>query len=291
MPPPPDPTEIPSGAECAVCGSQRLRKRARVTQTRVHECADCGFVFCHPLVRQEAQSAGRSSIMTPEEYMEGMFAGSMALQRQADVMASGRHREYAAALGRREFRVLEVGCGAAAMARVFAERGADYHGIDIDPRAIDAARRRGITSVRHLDVFDVPLEERYDVVCASQVLEHIVQPRAFVARVHALLNPGGVLHLDIPNHRSLSAIAHMLLPLRPERFGAITVPHHLFAYHAPTLHRLARGLFDARVFTVNPDHPAWGQVADYRARHRAFYAVCAVAQARCMTVLFGTRLG
>ncbi|ANU07147.1 class I SAM-dependent methyltransferase [Paraurantiacibacter namhicola] len=46
----------------------------------------------------------------------------------------------------------------------------------------------------------------FDIVTACDILEHLVDPWAMVARLHTLLKPGGVLLATIPNvrHRSVT---------------------------------------------------------------------------------------
>ncbi len=221
--------------------------------------------------------------------MEWLYSRSGENQLQYDTLALGRYREYAKLLGRDTFSLLEVGCGSANMAWAFQRLGVRYAGIDIDAQVVQAAQQAGVENVRCISIFDLPVRERYDVVCASQVLEHIVRPVDFVEKVHGLLNEGGVLHLDIPSHQSLSAFAHAALPLSKVRFGAITLPHHQFAYEERTLERLLRERFQARVFSTNPDDPVWGQVGKFKLAHRAFYELCSTLNKNCMLVAFGRR--
>jgi SAM-dependent methyltransferase len=100
-------------------------------------------------------------------------------------------------------RLLDVGCGTGEHALLAARRGAVVTGVDIAPRAIEAARAkaadRGLTAeflvgdALHLE----RLGEQFDVVLDSGVFhvfddEH--RPR-YVAAVAAVLRPGGRYHL------------------------------------------------------------------------------------------------
>lgn len=49
------------------------------------------------------------------------------------------------------------------------------------------------------DLAAIPVEDdRFDVVLFSQVLEHIVEPRAVLAELHRVLKPGGLIFASAP---------------------------------------------------------------------------------------------
>ncbi len=90
-------------------------------------------------------------------------------------------------------RVLDIGCGYGAVAHSIAERaGATVVGIDLDPANVAAARRMfphpRLTFVEGTAPRDVPTE-RFDVVVASNVLEHIDDRRGFLRDVQQRAQP------------------------------------------------------------------------------------------------------
>jgi len=85
----------------------------------------------------------------------------------------------------RQARILEVGCG---------------NGL-----FVDYLRERGFESVRGYDAF-VPQfadeawrAESFDAILSYGVIEHVVDPRAFLAEQQACLAPGGLLSICTPN--------------------------------------------------------------------------------------------
>jgi cyclopropane fatty-acyl-phospholipid synthase-like methyltransferase len=98
-------------------------------------------------------------------------------------------------------RVLGVGCGVGRWSRMLAGRGARVTGVDISPTMIEEARRRaaqlGLAArcrfeTQHLADLDVG--ERFDLVLAVTVLQHILDPialRASLRRMVEHLAPGG----------------------------------------------------------------------------------------------------
>jgi SAM-dependent methyltransferase len=99
--------------------------------------------------------------------------------------------------------LLDAGCGTGEHTILAARQGADALGIDISPRAIDIARRkaaeRGVeTNFQVLDALRLDtLGESFDTILDSGLF-HVFDDDArtlYVTAVHAVLRPGGHLHL------------------------------------------------------------------------------------------------
>jgi 2-polyprenyl-6-hydroxyphenyl methylase/3-demethylubiquinone-9 3-methyltransferase len=108
--------------------------------------------------------------------------------------------------------LLDVGCGGGLFAEPLARLGADVIGIDPAPAAIGAARRHAEETGAELAyrvaaVEDLAAEpQRFDVVCAMEVVEHAADPKALVASAASLIEPGGLLLASTLN-RTLKSFA------------------------------------------------------------------------------------
>ncbi|OGF10410.1 MAG: hypothetical protein A2W00_08880 [Candidatus Eisenbacteria bacterium RBG_16_71_46] len=93
--------------------------------------------------------------------------------------------------------VLDVGCGSGFFTAYFLGRGARVTGIDIAPTSVERLRARHPEARFVLaDVSEGPLEGRFDLVNAFDVLYHIVDDARWEAALRHLaraLNPGGLL--------------------------------------------------------------------------------------------------
>ncbi len=96
--------------------------------------------------------------------------------------------------------VLEIGCGQGAFGARLARRYR-YLGVEPDKTSWAVAQRR-ITAVSSGEVRNVTVEtlgtERFDLVCAFEVLEHIEDDAAAVKDWAGRLRPGGWLLLSVP---------------------------------------------------------------------------------------------
>lgn len=110
-------------------------------------------------------------------------------------------------------RVLDVGCAAGAMGAAMLAAGArEVVGIESVPEVAAVARGR-LSAVHSFDLDGpwplVSPDLRFDVVTCADVLEHLKDPWAALARLRGLLVPGGRIVVSLPNVRHAS----VLLPL------------------------------------------------------------------------------
>jgi len=97
--------------------------------------------------------------------------------------------------------VLDLGFGCAAIAAALQQDGAVLDGIDQDPRAIDESRAlfRQVFSDNLNALDDIPLEKKYDIVLAADLLQFLVDPADFLSRLKKHLVKGGLLVVSLPN--------------------------------------------------------------------------------------------
>ncbi|MGI8710985.1 MAG: class I SAM-dependent methyltransferase [Acidimicrobiales bacterium] len=112
-------------------------------------------------------------------------------------------------------RLLDVGCNEGRNLELFAQSGFRAEGIEPNPAAWEATRRLGLTA--HLgDLGDLAVDEPFDVIVMSNVLEHVQDPALALTQARARLRPGGEIWISCPNAQSW---------LR-RRFGAAWINWH-----------------------------------------------------------------
>jgi 2-polyprenyl-3-methyl-5-hydroxy-6-metoxy-1,4-benzoquinol methylase len=155
-------------------------------------------------------------------------------------------RRYLALAGAPPKRILDVGCAQGTLALLLAERGHEVWAVDVRQEFLDYAASRHERGVVHFvqgDALALELPVRFDVVFANQLLEHVVYPARVLARVRALLAPGGRLVATTPNHDyvvnalpSFSAIGDP--GAHAHRQYSADADGHFFAYRAEELRTL-----------------------------------------------------
>jgi len=150
-----------------------------------------------------------------------------------------RRRVLEEALGEGPHAILDVGCAGGFLLDAFRRAGWRVRGVEPSRRAVAYARERF-----GLDLFCGPLErypagEPVDAIHASQLLEHVLDPADFAARMAALLRPGGVVFVEVPNEFN---VLQTVLAGRLDKPPWWVVPrHHLNYFDFESLARLLAG--------------------------------------------------
>jgi 2-polyprenyl-3-methyl-5-hydroxy-6-metoxy-1,4-benzoquinol methylase len=106
-------------------------------------------------------------------------------------------------------RVLDVGCGDGVISEPIAKLGNEVASVDL-PTITMLVHKRGVSMVASGDAEHLAFAENsFDVVLASEVIEHLWNPHAFIDEAYRVLTPEGWLILETPEGKdSLRYDAH-----------------------------------------------------------------------------------
>lgn len=105
----------------------------------------------------------------------------------------------------RAARVLDVGTSTGTNLRLLVEMGyRDVTGLDPSEDAIRFCAGKGLPPVRQGSITEMPFEaDSFDVVLATDVVEHVDEDLLAVAEVARVLRPGGTVLFTVPAFQSL----------------------------------------------------------------------------------------
>ncbi len=147
-------------------------------------------------------------------------------------------------------RVADLGCGGGLLSIALSRLGADVVGVDLSPASLragrDEARRQELAcTFLHGDLNATPLRDAsFDLVLASDVLEHVSEPACAVREAGRLLRAGGTLFVNTFDRGLLSALVVVFL--------------------AEGLGFVPRGTHDPRLFVRPRDLETWARAAALR---------------------------
>ena len=128
-------------------------------------------------------------------------------------------------------RLLDVGCNEGRGLAIYQRNGFDSEGLELNEKAAQNARMAGFT-VYTQTLEEFQLEEPFDIVVLSNVLEHAPNPKNMLENVHRILKPEGQVWISCPNSQS------WLRKLFGRSWINWHVPFHLFHFSSKTLVQL-----------------------------------------------------
>ena len=105
--------------------------------------------------------------------------------------------------------VLHVGCTDSPQTEMSWKQGNFLHfqleqiaksivGIDLDAKSIGFLRQQGINNIVEMNAENITLTQKFDVIVAGDIIEHMNNPGLFLEQVPGLLNREGLLVISVP---------------------------------------------------------------------------------------------
>lgn len=147
-------------------------------------------------------------------------------------------------------RLLDVGFGAGTILQAAKGKGWQTFGVEISKPAIENAKALGF-DVFHGELSEANYPDEYfDVITASEILEHLPEPVKLLEEVAKILRPGGLFWATTPSSKSLS---YKLMGLN---WSAIGPPDHLQLFSRKGIYSMLKkaGFSQIKIYThgLNP---------------------------------------
>jgi SAM-dependent methyltransferase len=112
-------------------------------------------------------------------------------------------RELAARLPAGPGRILDAGCGTGGLIRRLAPLHPEWQwtGVDVSPLACELARASGVGDVCEASVTALPFRDgEFSAVVSADVLYHLDDDEAALREMARMLQPGGIIVINVPAH-------------------------------------------------------------------------------------------
>lgn len=217
----------------------------------------------------EKETGAKSSPVDQKgiKYMENSFFKTKKL---ATHLAKRRLDYFEAILGRKCQNILDVGCGPGVFYAPYSNLSVNWEGVEINKHWIHFGEKNKIPiKNKNLE----KMKTKYDIITAYQVLEHVEDPNYFIKQIKNRLKKDGLLHLELPNHNSLTSKIRKISPYLFNDYGFIQPPMHMRAYTIKSLKSiLIKHDFNIdNIFTCANNDRIWGQVRSYSLLRKIFY--------------------
>jgi SAM-dependent methyltransferase len=173
----------------------------------IYHCLKCNIIFSDPI-----HNAGQDWYETSDWYSFGSPVKEVRWHEQVFLK---RRPHYG------NNRLLNIGCGKTIFLRDVENAGYKVVAVDFNEKAVQFTKDKlGIENAIAADIMKFSenyIGEKFDIIVAFEVFEHLSNPRDVIVALIKMLNPGGYMVISIPNRNRLW----------PQRNHWDYPPHHM----------------------------------------------------------------
>ncbi|MDP3897354.1 MAG: class I SAM-dependent methyltransferase [Mesorhizobium sp.] len=228
-------------AECPLCHGRQTQLHARAMDIEyftsddafeIWHCSACGVLFVHPMLADELdriypanyysfQKLSKNLVVSIKEWLDRRALERLTRQIPGDNLS-----------------VLDIGGGTGWLADQVKAADPRFRSstiVDIDPGARDVALQAGHAYfLGRFEEFDAA-GRRFDLILMLNLIEHVPDPRAVLAKAASLLTPNGLIWIKTPNFDSLDARL-----FRHRSWAGYHTPRHFVIFRRESLERIGR---------------------------------------------------
>ncbi|HAK88148.1 MAG TPA: hypothetical protein DCP24_03565 [Nitrospiraceae bacterium] len=213
------------------------------------KCSECGFIFANPCPTEKALNLWWHHYSVPKKDMRSWkyFSSDVVITKNIEVAASRiKTIQKYCGIGK----LFEIGASVGIFLATAIEVGWDAAGIELMENAVEAAKSFGI-EILCGDFLKSDLGKGdFDAIAMWEVVEHTIDPKAFLLKANDMLKRGGIIALSTPNPESA------FVRFKGKAWDLWKEPTHAHYFTPVTMKRLFLETgFELLEYTQSPSHP------------------------------------
>jgi 2-polyprenyl-3-methyl-5-hydroxy-6-metoxy-1,4-benzoquinol methylase len=170
-----------------------------------------------------------------------IYADPLSIKRLKSVI--NEVRNHSELIDKKQLKILDMGCGLGGMTFPLSALGHHVVGLDLDPKSILVCNQKNTFPEASYQVGNgecLKLDEKFDVVICSEVMEHSPYPELILQSIRRHLNPRGIGIITVPNGYCFYEI---LFSRIFQKIGILSL-----------FHRLPRNIYTSLTGSPSPYH-------------------------------------
>ena len=185
---------IPAGIICNLCGQKDFKVIEEEAPYKVLQCESCSLIFVYPF-------PGRTEL---EEHYDKSYYGEWLDEQKTPRITMWNRRLKRLERFRSGGKLLDVGCGEGTFLQLARQSGWWTSGTEISKYAAEYAENYSGAEIFCGELLAAGYPQGFfDVITMWHVLEHVSDPKRYLAEIHYILKPDGLLVIAVPNLNNL----------------------------------------------------------------------------------------
>jgi len=162
---------------------------------KLYDCLSCQLTFFTPLIFEDIYETSIAS------YYDERHAGKIKITQSSDKAC--RYIEHKIDENKK---ILDIGASDcvnfSTLKKYYQINSDNYYALELDKKALEVGRKAGVNNILPYYFDKTVLSKikiKFDIIIATEVLEHQVDPKDFIETSFKLLNENGLLVITVPN--------------------------------------------------------------------------------------------
>jgi len=185
---------------CPNCNSSEYKIYLTEGEFKIVKCSNCSLVYLLNIPDESEIYEDYYQI----EFTKDDYTKYSKFPHLAEIYAINDQRLYYLKALKIKGSLLDIGCGTGLFMHTARNYGYDVSGVDVSKTALAFAKESFGLDVS-TDSFDelISSGKKFDIITLWHVLEHFANPVEELKKIKQLLNPEGVLIMEVPNLNSI----------------------------------------------------------------------------------------
>ena len=132
------------------------------------------------------------------------------------------------AQGIKSGKALDIGTGFGLWTHFLKKKGFEVQGIEINKSIARYTQDKYQIPVSDIPIEEFNSDEKFDLICIFDVLEHLEEPEVILSKLKTMLTPKGILYIQVPN----------VIGLKYPYNHGLGLPYHIWQFDPQTLKKL-----------------------------------------------------
>jgi len=188
---------------CRICGEEKYTKVYNKSSFNYVICSKCGVTRQFPYPTEKEIHLFYENYLNRKQKVSPLYLSDNYWEKfknEKDLTFKDLKIPF---YTMKDKKVLDIGCAVGQFVQYMLFHGAECCGIDVSEELVNIAQKNGL-NCSTVPLFDI--DKGFDLISMWHVIEHVGNPKKYLAHINTILNKSGALIIETPCRGIISSI-------------------------------------------------------------------------------------